>query len=454
MPLKIYIFIQEKIPGLNVLLPIDYNTHSLIACCYFLNHIFQLILLITCTVTYTFLYVVCFRKSFVPERGPPNQSNVCRIIYYMLVTCFIVNLSGLLILQVVPAMTAMWNGVKPANGETPYIRRQEENALDILLTVPEQKQEIVLESEAFEPPKTNLSPFANMTKSADSWETVRDRIEHSELDFHINQPTICGHNTFLLIMVTSGTQNFEQRKTIRETWGSPTQVENSDVSIAFLVGAGRSGNTTLHKTLAAESQNHHDIIQTNVIDSYSNLTFKSIAMLKWMDSFCKSAKYLLKSDDDMYINIANLREELSRSVLKRFIMGDIIAGAQPVQDRRSKWFTPKSVFSERMYPKYVSGSAYVISGDLIHDLLKATSQTKAFWLEDIYITGLCAKKTGATHIYNGKFGYRRRRLSPCLFKIIVTGHRLRTQEMYRMWAALQNPHLRCSLTRIQINAVV
>ena len=294
-----------------------------------------------------------------------------------------------------------------------------------------------------------LSPFTNRTSGGQTaWEGYRNRFTASDIAFPVNQPRICDDSTFLVVMVTSALGNADRRRTIRNTWGSVAKLNPSAATLIFLVGEPERVNLNQTKQLMEESVKHKDIIQANIIDSYSNLAFKSIAMLKWMDTYCKAAKYLLKSDDDMYINIDNLKSELMHSVHKRFIMGEIIAGAQPMQEKSSKWYTPKTIYSGRMYPKYVSGSAYVISGDFIRDLYRATQETQVFWLEDVYITGLCAKKAKATHVYNGKFGYKRRRLSPCLFKLVVTGHRLTIGEMHRVWEALKNPHLQCGHTNI------
>merc|ERR1712107_33260 len=53
-------------------------------------------------------------------------------------------------------------------------------------------------------------------------------------------------------------------------------------------------------------------VQENFLDSYANLTIKSVMMLKWFTQFCergpKGAQYVLKTDDDMYINLVKLWE--------------------------------------------------------------------------------------------------------------------------------------------------
>ena len=49
-----------------------------------------------------------------------------------------------------------------------------------------------------------------------------------------------------------------------------------------------------------------DILQWDFIDHYRNLTIKSILGLKWASDFCSTAKFVVKLDDDVFFNAANL----------------------------------------------------------------------------------------------------------------------------------------------------
>ncbi len=291
---------------------------------------------------------------------------------------------------------------------------------------------------------------ANSAHSISQDQKTKPVIIQHNFDFKINEPAFCKEDVFLLIVVCSSIQHFEARQAIRDTWGNSFSTENK---ILFLLGTPDDNIEDIQRlemNVNEESLIYRDIIQGDFVDSYQNLSLKSVTMLKWISTYCQNVKYVLKSDDDMYINVAILLQDLHNTVHSRFIMGDIIAGAQPITNNNSKWYTPKSVFSDSMYPKYISGTAYVISGDLIPDLYNATLHTNLFWLEDIYITGLCARKINAKHIFNGKFGYRRRLLDPCLFRLVITGHRLVPDELRRMWKQLSNTSLICRHTRINL----
>ena len=45
-------------------------------------------------------------------------------------------------------------------------------------------------------------------------------------------------------------------------------------------------------------------------DTYHNLTLKTIMGLKWMAIFCPQAEFVLKTDDDIYVNVDLLHRSL------------------------------------------------------------------------------------------------------------------------------------------------
>ena len=51
-----------------------------------------------------------------------------------------------------------------------------------------------------------------------------------------------------------------------------------------------------------ENDLYRDIVQEDFIDSYRNLTVKSIMALKWATKYCKNAKLIFKMDDDTLVN--------------------------------------------------------------------------------------------------------------------------------------------------------
>jgi len=51
-------------------------------------------------------------------------------------------------------------------------------------------------------------------------------------------------------------------------------------------------------------------IQVNFEDSYRNLTLKAMSALAWIGKYCNRTRYVLKTDDDAYVNMRALLKHL------------------------------------------------------------------------------------------------------------------------------------------------
>jgi len=142
----------------------------------------------------------------------------------------------------------------------------------------------------------------------------------------------------------------------------------------------------------------------------------------------------------MFINIPVLINDLKNTIHERFIMGHLIAAASPVREPQSKYFCPEGVYSDPFYPEYMSGTAYIMSGDLISELLHLTYRVKRiFHLEDVFLTGLLpAALPDVTHVYNAKFGYKPRIMDPCVFQSIITAHEMNPDDLLYIWNEMQD----------------
>lgn len=121
--------------------------------------------------------------------------------------------------------------------------------------------------------------------------------------YPINDPAACStsNSLQLFIAVISAPGYFEKRQTIRETWMSHLTFP---VSVAFFVGLTR--DVAVQRKIQEENTSYGDIIQIGMLDSYNNLTQKSVAVLNWIHNYCPEVAYVLKCDDDVYINAHNL----------------------------------------------------------------------------------------------------------------------------------------------------
>jgi hypothetical protein len=62
-------------------------------------------------------------------------------------------------------------------------------------------------------------------------------------------------------------------------------------------------------------------------------------MLKWVKHYCPQATFVLKTDDDMFVNTRQLSDYLSRvQDRKDLIAGSLFRRHTPVRNSRSKWY--------------------------------------------------------------------------------------------------------------------
>ena len=60
-------------------------------------------------------------------------------------------------------------------------------------------------------------------------------------------------------------------------------------------------------------------------------------MLKWYHSKCPSPTFLMKTDDDMFINIEYLSALISKINTHSVLIGTLICKAKPIVNAQNKW---------------------------------------------------------------------------------------------------------------------
>ena len=222
--------------------------------------------------------------------------------------------------------------------------------------------------------------------------------------YTINTPHICDKSDiFLIIYIHTAPSHYKRRMVIRETWGNPKFYSDLHVRLVFVMGQGVNETSSGSQDgLMFESEQYHDIVQENFQDSYRNLTYKGIAALKWISTYCSHAKYVLKSDDDIFVNMFTLLRHL-RSIDKvggtnshGFIM--CLVWHRMKVMRTGKWKVDVKEWKDDYYPVYCSGSAFVMSMDVALRLHEVSYHVPFFWVDDFYVTGLLPlKASNITH---------------------------------------------------------
>ncbi|XP_024120973.1 beta-1,3-galactosyltransferase 2-like [Oryzias melastigma] len=212
----------------------------------------------------------------------------------------------------------------------------------------------------------------------------------SEYHFVINEPLKCEkEKPFVVLIVQVAPHNRAHRHIIRSTWGSQSRVFGRTVLLFFLLGQEKTGEAPqLHRQLLRESRQHRDLIQSDFVDCYRNLTIKTMVMLEWLDSYCSSASYAMKIDSDMFLNVRNLVIMLLKAPKTNYMTGRVDYRATVQRDPSSKWYLPQDLYPRPTYPPYALGLGYILSLDLPKKLIVASRHVKAIYIEDVYL-GLC-----------------------------------------------------------------
>lgn len=219
-------------------------------------------------------------------------------------------------------------------------------------------------------------------------------IDLDKFTFLMNQDA-CNAMTeqpLILILIHSAPNNWHKRNVIRETWGR----EDSRARLLFLLGA--VGSPSLQHKLEQENNLFQDMVQGSFEDAYRNMTYKHVMALKWFSYFCPEAKFLLKTDDDVFVNTPTFFEFFEKGVVDRhnLILCSKIENARVSRSYRSKWRVSTKEYAARFYPAYCPGFSIVYSADTVFRLYKEAQRTPYFWIDDVHVTGSLAQASNLT----------------------------------------------------------
>ena len=285
----------------------------------------------------------------------------------------------------------------------------------------------------------------------------------------IDCPNACGDggggdgssdNVYLLVYVHTSPDHVERRIVIRQTWGdwrrydfalriiflmglptaptsdlgskmatqTPAQKTMTSVEVLTAEAAAAKSAANVQRAVELEAGYYGDIVQEDFVDTYHNLTYKAVAALRWIATNCRRARFVLKTDDDIFVNMYILRRHLERldqlhvmEVPVSTTTTTLAAAAtasetadstkkrrRPVSPsgrrllmcnvwnhmhvrRSGPWRVSASVWNASMYPRYCSGMAFVMSTDLAVDLHRVSYGVPFFWIDDVYVTGLLTR---------------------------------------------------------------
>ncbi|KAG9488465.1 beta-1,3-galactosyltransferase 2-like [Eleutherodactylus coqui] len=256
--------------------------------------------------------------------------------------------------------------------------------------------------------------------------------------FVINLPNKCkDRKPFLVIMVLGECHDLQSRQTIRETWGNES-IYDVDVVTIFLLGLPRVAPDQTQLMLKEESMVFGDIIQQDFMDTYYNLTLKTLMGIEWVTKFCPSTSYVMKIDNDMFLNVDYLVHQLlypEYPIRENFFTGALVTNTGPIRSRAYKWYVPEEVYPNNTYPPYCAGPGYVFSVDMAKKIYDVAQEIRVIPMEDAFM-GICLYelRIPPTPPPRGIFNGFKAEYNLCRFKKVVMVHHYAGEELRTVWA--------------------
>ncbi|XP_009477872.1 UDP-GalNAc:beta-1,3-N-acetylgalactosaminyltransferase 1 [Pelecanus crispus] len=248
-------------------------------------------------------------------------------------------------------------------------------------------------------------------------------------------------NPFLVILVSSHPKDVKSRQAIRMTWGSQNFWWGHRILTLFLLGQDTQREDNAAKlSVEDESILYGDIIRQDFMDTYDNLTLKTIMAFRWATEFCSNARFLMKTDSDVFINTANLLKFLlklnsSENVFTGYPLIDNFVYRGSYQ----KTYISYDEYPFKFYPPYCSGMGYILDGKLALRIYDLMSHVKPIKFEDVYV-GICLSllKVNISIPEEKQFFLYKINFDICKYKHLIAIHGLTSSEIIRFWQDLSS----------------
>ncbi|NWW65352.1 B3GL1 acetylgalactosaminyltransferase, partial [Ifrita kowaldi] len=259
--------------------------------------------------------------------------------------------------------------------------------------------------------------------------------------FTLRQHRQCARiDPFLVILVASSPSHVKARQAIRVTWGSRDSWWGQHVLTLFLLGQDtRREDKAAALSVEDESILYGDIIRQDFVDTYDNLTLKTIMAFQWFSEFCSNARFFMKTDDDVFINTPNLVKLL----LQLNSSENVFTGYPLIGNFAYRGFDRKRSISYeeypfKLYPPYCSGLGYILDGKLALRAYELMSHVKPLKFEDVYV-GICLNllKVNVTIPEDAEqFFLYKIKFDTCKYRHLIAAHDLTPSELIQAWQDL------------------
>ncbi|KAL3205527.1 hypothetical protein MRX96_040817 [Rhipicephalus microplus] len=236
--------------------------------------------------------------------------------------------------------------------------------------------------------------------------------------------------SFLAVVVSSAPDRSFERQAIRDSWAHDARPGHS--AVYFLLGrhaqdstrrrsvVPRSGGweSSDDSSILPESSVFGDVIRADFEDTRKNQTLKSLLLLQWAHTFCPRVSFVLKADDDVYVDLPRL---------------DRPAGVQEgsLRERHAPRYGKPA--GSTWAPIYLSGAAYVMSGAIVGPMLRKALETPALHHENVFLTGIVASKLNVRLFHSPCFVCCDEFTDPCAYRGLLAATVAKPDDLRIAW---------------------
>ncbi|XP_071080720.1 beta-1,3-galactosyltransferase 5-like [Haliotis cracherodii] len=226
------------------------------------------------------------------------------------------------------------------------------------------------------------------------------KINPLQFEYIISPRHVCSNSNTpsILIIVLTTVEAYTMRKSIRETWGSVARTNkwpsrHIGISIKFVYLFGYSDNANLRQRLRSEASEFGDVLQVGITEAYGiNVTKKILMGFKWAEEHCQGTGYVMKVDDDVFVDLPQVIDHLRTRQFSSYISGHKVWFS--FTKRSGKYKLSYKEYPFCMIPSYILGYFYVMPMGIMSRLLDASQFVPYVRMEDVYITAILPRTIG------------------------------------------------------------
>ncbi|KAK8764333.1 hypothetical protein V5799_033057 [Amblyomma americanum] len=187
------------------------------------------------------------------------------------------------------------------------------------------------------------------------------------------------------------------------------------------------------------------MIRVDFVDTSGNSTLKTLLMLQWAQSYCPRVRFVLKADDDAFVDVPRLISVLERKQgafenntqlsgsSPGFLLGKRQEAKSVVMNNESRHDVVPGAHHTGGLPAYLSGVAYVLSGGVVGPLFRKALEMPALHLEDVFLTGLVASELGLSLIHSPCFACCEELPDPCAYRRLLAATVSKPDSLRNVW---------------------